>query len=167
MAAEPIAVRAARDADQPRIREIYNYEVLHSTATYDTKERTEAEQRAWFAHHGAAHPVLVAERAGVITGWASLTPWSDRAAYSRSVEVSVYVALEWRRRGIGRLLLRALVDAARERGHHALLARISSDNTASIDLHAALDFEVVGTLKEVGVKFDRILDVTIMERILP
>lgn len=71
------------------------------------------------------------------------------------------------RGGIGRLLLQALVDAARECGHHALLARVSSDNTASIDLHARLGFLVVGTLKEVGVKFDRVLDVTIMELLLP
>jgi phosphinothricin acetyltransferase len=167
MASKLIAVRAAREEDLPRIREIYNHEVLTSTATYDTQQRTEAEQRTWFAHHGGQHPVFVAEQGTSICGWASLSPWSDRAAYGRSAEVSEYVAVEWRRRGIGRQLLEALIDAARERGHHALLARISADNTPSIALHAELGFFVAGTLKEVGIKFGRMLSVCIMELLLP
>ncbi len=165
--ADELTVRDAREEDLPRIRAIYNHEVQSSTATYDTRPRTAAEQRAWFAMHGGSHPVLVAERDGAVCGWASLSPWSDRAAYRRTVEVSVYVAEEWRRRGIGRSLLVALIDAGRAHRHHALIARISSDNTASIALHAALGFEVAGTLKEVGVKFGRMLDVCVMELILP
>jgi L-amino acid N-acyltransferase YncA len=82
------------------------------------------------------------------------------------VEVSVYVARESRRNGVGRRLLQALITAARERGHHAVLSRISVDNEASIRLHAALGFSTVGTLKEVGVKFGRLLDVAIMELLL-
>ncbi len=167
MAAGLIVVRAAREADLPRIREIYNHEVLTSTATYDTQQRTEAEQRIWFARHGGPHPVFVAEKGAAICGWASLSPWSDRAAYGRSAEVSEYVAVEWRRRGIGRKLLETLIDAARAHRHHALLARISADNAASIAMHAALGFFVAGTLKEVGIKFGRMLDVCIMELILP
>jgi phosphinothricin acetyltransferase len=167
MASQLTTVRAARESDLPRIRAIYNREVRVSTATYDTQPRLASEQRAWFGMHGGKHPVLVAEREGVVCGWASLSPWSDRAAYGRTAEVSVYVAEEWRRRGVGRLLLQALVDAGRAHGHHALLARISADNTASVDLHAALGFSVVGTLKEVGVKFGRLLDVSIMEVIFP
>lgn len=166
MASQLTKIREARESDLPRIRAIYNREVQVSTATYDTRPRSAAEQRAWFAVHGGPHPVFVAERDGRACGWAALSPWSERAAYRRSVEVSVYVAEEWRRRGIGKLLLQALVDAGRARGHHALLARISADNTASIELHAALGFFVAGTLKEVGVKFGRMLDVCIMELIL-
>jgi phosphinothricin acetyltransferase len=167
MASKLITVRAAREGDLPRLREIYNHEVLTSTATYDTQQRSEAEQRTWFAHHGGPHPVLVAEQGTTICGWASLSPWSERAAYSRSAEVSEYVAVEWRRRGIGRQLLKALIDAARDHGHHALLARISADNAASIAMHAELGFFVAGTLKEVGIKFGRMLDVCIMELLLP
>ena len=160
------SIRAARHADLPRILDIYNHEVLVSTATYDTVPRTQADHRKWFAIHGAEHPVLVAESAGAVIGWASLSPWSDRAAYSRTAEVSVYVSHEHRRRGIGRALLGALIDAGRERGHHSLLARISSDNEASVFLHAECGFRIVGTLHEVGTKFGRLLDVTIMEMLI-
>ena len=163
MAQELTRVRPAQAADLPRILSIYNHEVLHSTATYDTQPRTAEEHAQWFSHHGPAHPVLAAESAHDLRGWASLSPWSDRPAYDRSVEVSVYVAEESRRRGIGKLLLESLVDAARTLGHHALLARISSDNTVSIRLHESLGFSVVGVLKEVGFKFGRMLDVSIME----
>ncbi len=167
-----VSIRPAGHADLPRILEIYNREVLVSTATYDTVPRSEADHRKWFAIHGSEHPVLVAESAGpagsaaVVVGWASLSPWSDRAAYSHTVEVSVYIAAEHRRRGVGRRLLEALIDAGRSRGHHSLLARISADNEASVRLHAECGFRVVGTLHEVGVKFGRMLDVTIMEMLI-
>ena len=159
-------IRAARHDDLPRILEIYNHEVLVSTATYDTNPRGEAEHRKWFGLHGPHHPVLVAEMDAAVCGWASLSPWSDRAAYARTVEVSVYVDEAYRRRGIGRQLMTALVEAAREHGHHCLLARISADNEGSILLHAAAGFSVVGTMHEVGSKFGRVLDVCIMERLI-
>jgi phosphinothricin acetyltransferase len=174
MAQEVIRVRPASHEDLPRILSIYNHEVLSSTATYDTQPRTEEEHAQWFSHHGAAHPVIVAaasvrhsaESQSVVCGWASLSRWSDRPAYDSSVEVSVYVAAEHRMKGIGKQLLQALVEAGRAQGHHALLGRISSDNTVSIRLHESLGFSVVGVLKEVGFKFGRWLDVSIMELIL-
>jgi L-amino acid N-acyltransferase YncA len=166
MAEELTSVRRAGHADLPAILSIYNREVLVSTATYDTVPRTEADHRKWFAIHGPEHPVLVAETGGAVIGWASLSPWSDRAAYSRTVEVSVYVDAEHRRKGVGRLLLAALVEAGRSHGHHALLARISADNEVSVRLHAELGFTMVGTMLEVGVKFDQLLDVCIMELLI-
>lgn len=166
MASNIAVVRPAGTGDLPRILEIYNHEVRVSTATYDTKPRSMHEQVEWFAHHGPDHPVLVAEEDGSVTGWASLSPWSDRPAYDRSVEVSVYVAQEHRGKGHGKLLLRALIEAARSLGHHALLARISADNTVSIRLHERLGFAEVGLLKEVGEKFGRMLDVSVMELVV-
>jgi L-amino acid N-acyltransferase YncA len=174
MAQELIRIRPARAADLPRILSIYNHEVLSSTATYDTQPRTDEEHEQWFARHDPAHPVFVAaarmrhsaESERAVCGWASLSRWSDRPAYDSSVEVSVYVAEESRRKGIGRQLLEALVEAGRAQGHHALLGRISSDNTVSIRLHESLGFTIVGVLKEVGFKFGRWLDVSVMELLL-
>ncbi len=164
---DAITVRPARYEDLPRILDIYNHEVIHSTATYDTEPRTMEEQEKWYAHHGDMHPVIVAESEGRVLGWASLSPWAERAAYASSVEDSVYVAHDARRRGVGRVLLRALIDTARGRGYHAVLGRISADNEASMRLHAEEGFVTVGTLKEVGIKFGRMLDVAIVELILP
>ena len=166
MAAPLIQIRAAAHADLPGILSIYNREVLVSTATYDTVPRTEAEHRTWFNVHGPDYPVFVADLDGAVIGWASLSPWSDRAAYARSAEVSEYVDEEHRRMGVGRRLLQALIDAARAHGYRALLARISADNEASVRLHAQLGFSVAGTLREVGEKFGRTLDVCIMELIV-
>ena len=166
MAPQLMRVRPAGREDLPRILSIYNHEVLFSTATYDTQPRTEDEHEKWFSHHDAAHPVLVAESGQAVCGWASLSPWSDRPAYDTSVEVSVYVAEEHRGKGIGKQLLHALIEAGRAHGHHALLGRISSDNTVSIRLHESMGFTVAGVLKEVGFKFGRWLDVSIMELLI-
>ena len=175
-------IRPANHADLPRILSIYNHEVLSSTATYDTQPRTGDQHAHWFSHHDTAHPVIVAaasmghsaaasmghsaEPQSMVCGWASLSRWSDRPAYDSSVEVSVYVAEEHRGKGIGKQLLQALVEEGRAQGHHALFGRISSDNTVSIRLHESLGFLVVGVLKEVGFKFGRWLDVSIMELLL-
>jgi len=161
-----IEIRTANHGDLPRILSIYNHEVRVSTATYDTIPRTEAEHRTWFSIHGSDYPVLVADLDGEVIGWASLSPWSDRAAYSRTAEVSEYVDEDHRRKGVGRRLLEELIQAGRARGYHALLARISADNEASIRMHAELGFSVAGTLREVGEKFGRILDVCIMEMLI-
>ncbi len=161
-----MVIRTAATGDLPRILLIYNHEVLVSTATYDTVPRTETEHRTWFSVHGSEFPVLVADLDGVVIGWASLSPWSDRPAYSRTAEVSAYVNEKHRGMGVGRRLLQALVEAGRARGFHALLARISADNEASVRLHARLGFSVAGTLREVGEKFGRTLDVCIMELLI-
>jgi L-amino acid N-acyltransferase len=167
VAAGLIRVRPARVSDLPRILAIYNREVLHSTATYDTVPRTPSEHARWYAGHGPAYPVFVVVEGRRVLGWASLGPWSDRPAYKPAVETSVYVEEKSRGRGVGKALLAALLEAARARGHHAVLARISAENTASVRLHASAGFVVAGTLREVGVKFGRVLDVSIMELLLP
>ncbi len=110
--------------------------------------------------------MLVAEEGGRVAGWASLSPYSDREAYARTVEISVYIDEAYRRRGAGRLLMERIIGEGRDLGHHAILAHITADNHVSIRLHEALGFWRVGTLREVGVKFGRLLDVEVMQLLL-
>ena len=156
-------IRPATLQDQPGILEIYNESVLHSTATFDTDPRTPEKQLEWFNRHKANHPVLVAEYDGKIAGWASLSPWSDRCAYDSTVEVSVYLAPEQRGKGLGFQLLQQVTEAGRKVGNHTVISRISSDNLASIRIHEKAGYSTVGTMKEVGFKFGRFLDVVMMQ----
>ncbi|MCI4372955.1 MAG: N-acetyltransferase family protein [Thermoplasmata archaeon] len=160
-------LRAARETDVSAIAEIYNEAVRTTVATFDTEPRSPEAQQEWLRHHGPLHPVLVAEHHGEVVGWASLSAWSDRPAYDGTAEVSFYVRSEYRGRGIGRALLTSLIAAADGLGLHALLARIADGNAVSVHLHEALGFRRVGVMKEVGFKFDRWIDVHLLERTVP
>jgi phosphinothricin acetyltransferase len=160
-------IRTAREGDLAGIFEIYHEQVLHGTATFDTEAKSAEAQRAWFAAHARErYPILVAEDdavGGKVVGWARLYPWSDRLAYARSAENSVYVHKDWRGRGVGTQLLAALIEEARRAGICVLLARIAEGNPASIALHESQGFERIGTMRRVGEKFGRILDVEMMQ----
>ena len=160
-------IRPAVPDDAVALMAIYNPVVLTSTATFDLIPRTLEEQRAWIDDRTGARIILVAvDDDGEVTGYSALSPYRERAAYSTTVEDSVYVHADHQGRGIGRVLLDELVETARAHGFHAMIARIVSDHEASIGLHAACGFEVIGSEREVGRKFGRWLDVTIMERLL-
>jgi L-amino acid N-acyltransferase YncA len=159
-------VRLATLDDAEPIRAIYNVEVLTSTVTFDLVPRSLEEQRAWLCARSGVHAVLVAEAAGEVVGFGSLSPWRDRPAYSTTVEDSVYIHRDHRGRGVGKALLTRLVDTATAHGFHACMARIVGGHEASIALHEACGFEIVGTEREVGRKLGRWLDVVLMERML-
>lgn len=159
-------LRLARDDDAEAIRHIYNTEVLGSTSTFDLVPRSRREQAAWMRAHRGAHPVLVAVESGVVAGFASLSPYRDRPAYATTVEDSVYVERSWRAKGVGRSLLDELLRVASAHGFHAVIARISGGNEASVELHRRLGFELVGVEREVGRKHGRWLDVVVMQRLL-
>ncbi len=160
-------VRPARTPDAEAIREIYNREVVGSTVTFDLVPRTLEEQHAWLAEHAGAHPAVVAvDDRGRVLGFGSLSPYRSRPAYATSVEDSVYVDEAARGQGVGRLLLAELVRLAEVHGFHAVMARIVGGHDASIALHKACGFEVVGVEKEIGRKFGRWLDVVLMQRLL-
>jgi phosphinothricin acetyltransferase len=162
-----LTVRSARTDDAEAIREIYNHEVLTSTATMDIAPRSVAEHRRWMSDRSGAHAVLVAvDENDAVVGFASLSPWRSRPAYNTTVEDSVYVAATDRARGVGRLLLGELVQVAEAHGFHAVMARIVSDHIGSIRLHEAIGFETVGVEREVGRKFGRWHDVVLMEKLL-
>ncbi|HEY1117501.1 MAG TPA: GNAT family N-acetyltransferase, partial [Acidimicrobiales bacterium] len=137
-----------------------------SRVTFDLVTRTVEEQAEWLDARSGALEVVVAEIDGVVAGYASLSAYRERAGYRTTVEDSVYVHADHRGAGVGRALLDEIVDVARERGFHSVIARIVADHTASIRLHAAVGFQHVGVEREVGRKFGRWLDVAIMQILL-
>lgn len=160
-------IRTATLDDAEAIRSIYNVEVTTSTVTFDLEPRSLEAQRGWLAARSGAHSAIVAVDAGEVIGFASLSPWKDRPAYRTSVEDSVYVQRDRQGAGVGRLLLTRLLEVANESGFHAVFGRIVGGHEASIALHQALGFEVIGVEKEVGRKFGRWLDVVVVEKLLP
>jgi len=166
MTTTPFHIRPATETDLHAINDIYNYYVLHSTCTYQEElESLEGRQR-WFEQHDARHPVTVAEFNGRVVGWASLSAYHPRSAYRHTVENSVYVHHDYHGRGIGSALLRDLIGRAAALAHHAIIAGIDGEQTASVALHAKFQFQTAGHLKQVGFKFGRWLDVVYMELLL-
>ena len=160
-------LRLAEPSDAEAIRAIYNVEVAGTTVTFDLVPRTLEEQVAWIAEHSGGHPAVVAlNHDAEVLGFASLSPYKERPAYLPTVEDSVYVRADQRGTGIGRLLLDELVRLAGHFGYHSGVARIVGGHEASIGLHAACGFELVGVEREVGRKLGRWLDVVVMQRML-
>jgi L-amino acid N-acyltransferase len=162
----PAEIRPATLDDAEAIRAIYNLEVETSTATFDLVTRSLEAQRDWLAARSGAFATLVAADGADVVGFAALSPYKERAAYRTTVEDSVYVRRDQHGRGIGRLLLGRLLDAAEASGFHAVMARIEATREPSRGLHAACGFDLVGIEREVGRKFNRWLDVALMQCIL-
>jgi phosphinothricin acetyltransferase len=161
----PITIRDARPADVPAIVEIYNESVESSTATFDTVPKTVQDYTAWLSAHDTRHPVIVAEQHGAVVGWASLSAYSDRPAYNGTAEVSLYIRRTCWNRGIGTSLFSAIIERGRRADLHTVISRIAEGNDVSVSLHLARGFTTVGVMREVGKKFGRLLDVTIMQLI--
>ena len=161
------SIRSATLLDAEAIRQIYNEEVENSTATMDLVPRTLDEQRQWQIERSGAFTTLVAvDRSGLVLGFAALSPYKERAAYRPTVEDSVYVHSSHVGRGVGKALLTAVVEAAAESGFHSVIARISSSGEASQALHRACGFREIGREIEVARKFNRWIDVIVMQRML-
>jgi len=159
-------IRPATESDLVAINDIYNHYVLHSNCTYQEEPETIESRRKWFAHHGAGHPVIVAEMNGRVVGWGSLSAFHERSAYRHTVENSVYIHHQYHRHGIGSMLLEELITLAKNAGHRAIIAGIDSEQAGSVALHAKFGFREVGRLRQVGFKSDRGLDVIYMELIV-
>lgn len=160
-------IREARREDVSGILDIYNDAVLSTTASYDYEPATLDARQAWFdAKVSQGWPVFVAEDAGQVVGWSSYGPFRPWPGYLYTVEHSVYVAASQRGKGMGASLLSPLIDHARARGMHAMIAGIDAENGASLRLHARFGFEQVAHFKQVGFKFDRWLDLVFMELLL-
>lgn len=166
-AGESVTVRLATTADAAAIAEIYNREVMQTTATFDLVPRTIEQQQEWLvARSGAFAAIVAVDETRRVVGFASLSPYKERAAYRTTVEDSVYVHRDYTGRGIGKALLAKLVEVARESGFHSMIGRIEASGDASRALHASCGFELVGIEREVGRKFNRWLSVAVMQLML-
>jgi len=161
-----VTIRRATLEDVPAITEIYNEAILTTTATFDLEPKTVEERTQWLQSHDERHPVLAAVVDGKVVGWASLTRWSERRAYDDTAETTFYVHSTHRGRGIGRKLKEAIIAEASRLKFHTLIARVAENSRESIHLNESTGFVYVGTLKEVGCKFGRRLDVHIMQKML-
>jgi len=158
---------AKRYQDVAGITQIYNDAVLHTTAIWNDTVVDEENRRIWIEERSAqGFPVLVAVENEETLGYATLGPFRPHDGYRQTVEDSIYVRSDQRRRGIAAELMPSLITAAKELNVHAMIAGIEAQNTASIRLHEHFGFKEVGRLPEVGKKFGRWLDLVFMQKIL-
>jgi L-amino acid N-acyltransferase YncA len=159
-------IRTATEADIPEVQSIYAHHVLTGSGTFEEEPPSVEEISERFAkvtRHGGSW--LVAINATGVLGFAYYTQFRDRTAYRFCAEDSVYVREDVRGQGVGKALVARLIEDATARGMRQMIAVIGdSENVGSIGVHASLGFQMVGTLRSVGVKFGRWLDVVSMQR---
>lgn len=162
-----IQVRLATENDIPGMLSIYNDIILNTNAVYDYKPHTLEMRKAWYkTKQEQGFPVFVAESDGEVAGFSSIGPFRAWAAYKYSVENSVYVKADMRGKGIGKMLIPPLIEAARQLQMHTIIAGIDASNDSSIQLHKSFGFEETAHFKQVGYKFGRWLDLKFFQLIL-
>ena len=160
-------IRDYHTRDAAAILEIINYNILNATSLYDYDIRTLDQQKAILEEKIKKNfPVIVAEIDGKCVGFGMYSEFRFRQAYQFTVEHSVYVSNDFNGRGIGKLLLEALIANAKKQKLHTMIGVIDSENQSSIEFHKKFGFEVVGTIKESGFKFDRWLHSVFVQLIL-
>lgn len=162
------SLRTATMDDIPAIQNIYAHHVLHGTGTFETEPPNVGVMQDRFSEiTRSGYPYLVAETDEGVFGFGYLGPFRTRPAYRHTVEDSIYLHPDKRGQGVGSKLLVALINEAKQKGFTQMIALIGdSANRASVALHARCGFESTGTMRQVGFKFDRWLDVVIMQRSL-
>ncbi|WP_134685738.1 GNAT family N-acetyltransferase [Brevibacillus migulae] len=161
-----VTIRDAVKEDLPSILSIYNEAIRTLTATFDLEEQTLEQRAVWFAKYGGKYPLIVAELEGEVVGYSCLSSFREKPAYSKTVEVSIYISSEKRGHGIGNALMSAILDRARELQYHTVIGGITGDNEASVRLHEKFGFFLAGRFREVGYKFDAWRDVCFYQLML-
>lgn len=162
-----VHLRDAESPDLDTITEIHNHAVVHTTAIWNEDAVDRADRAAWLADRTArGYPVIVAADETGVVGYASYAQWRPHSGYRHTVEHSVYVRGDQRGRGIGKMLMTALIARARADGMHVMIGGIESGNAASIALHERLGFREVGRMPQVGAKFGRWLDLSMLQLVL-
>ena len=162
-----VIIRKATAADIPNILVIVNHAILHTTSNYLYDIQSLEAQLQWFEDkEKKKFPVLVADYNGNAIGFGTYGTFREKIGYQFTVEHSVYVAAEFINKGIGRLLLEALIEKAKLEGYHTMIGGIDAANKDSIAFHKKFGFVENGILKEVGFKFGKWLDLQFMQLIL-
>jgi phosphinothricin acetyltransferase len=157
------AIRPATRDDLQAIVGIYNWAVNQTFATIDSEPLDTEEAEAWWEAHGRSKLIVSTDESGVI-GWARLFPWKQRGF--DVVEDLVYVDPVHQGRGIGRALLTELIKEAQGLGYKTIVATVAADNRSGLELHTKLGFEMVGTIRNAANKFDRWMDIALVQRSL-
>jgi L-amino acid N-acyltransferase YncA len=161
-----ITIRTATEEDLPQILDIYNHLIINTTAVYSYKPHTLEMRKAWFDERKENNfPVFVAMIDDKVVGFSSYGKFRVWPAYKYTVENSVYVHEGYRGKGIAKQLLQVLIDDAKEKNYHAMIAGIDSSNEVSVKLHGQFGFVEVANFKQVGFKFGKWLDLKFMELI--
>ncbi len=163
-ATKTFAIRPATHDDLRAIVGLYNWAVNQTFATIDSEPLDTEEAAHWWEAHGKRSKLIVCTDESGLIGWARLFPWNQRGF--DIVEDIVYVDPVHQGRGIGRALLNELIQEAQGLGYRTIVATIATDNRAGLALHARHGFEVVGTIKNAANKFDRWMDITLVQRSL-
>jgi len=163
-AGRSFAIRPATNDDVGAIVGIYNWAVNQTFATIDSEALSTEEAADWWETHARRSRLIVATDDSGVIGWARLFPWKQRGI--DVVEDLVYVDPVHHGRGIGRALLTELIKQATGLGYRTIVATVATDNRSGLQLHEKLGFESVGTIRNAANKFDRWMDITLMQRSL-
>ena len=163
-ASRAFTIRPATNDDVDAIVGIYNWAVNQTFATIDSEALSTEEAAAWWEAHARRSRLIVATDDSGVIGWARLFPWKQRGI--DVVEDLVYVDPVHHGRGIGRALLTELIKQAQGLGYRTIVATVATDNRSGLQLHEKLGFESVGTIRNAANKFDRWMDITLMQRAL-
>ncbi|WP_110113329.1 GNAT family N-acetyltransferase [Bacillus sp. CGMCC 1.16541] len=155
-----VIIRQAKQEDLASLVDIYNQSVLQSAATFDLSPVSIEDRQSWFhTHQDPQFPLIVAEKDGVVAGYASLSTYREKEAYKRTTEISIYVDGNQQGHGLGKKLMIAILDLAKQLNYHVVIAGITKGNDKSIKMHKQFGFTFCGEFREVGYKFDQWHDV--------
>jgi phosphinothricin acetyltransferase len=165
-----VHIRDAVDDDMPVLRALYNALIPTTTVAWTESLQTLRERRSWFRRQQRfGYPVLVAQTDGDVVGFTAYGSFRGSGkwpGYRHTVEHTIHVREDLRGHGVGARLLETLIERARNADVHVMVAAIDSENAASIAFHERFGFRIVAKMPEVGRKFDRWLDLVLMQRIL-
>lgn len=157
-------IRKASEEDIVQLMDIYNEAILHTTATFDMEEKSIKNRQNWFYEHQGKYALLVAVEGSKVLGFASLSPYRERAAYSMTLEDAIYIRKENRGEKIGQALLERLIAFARQEDTiHSIVSMITAENEASNHIHKKAGFTYCGSIRQAGQKFGRYLDLNIYQ----